>query len=377
MTSKFTTNSVPHVALKLREARKATRLSTRAVSDRLGDRLAISHATIANYEKGRSAPTLDVLAILATIYERPVNWFLEPGATLVGIRYRNLRSKVRVSDRHWFEANAQRWLEAYVKLENRLNKPIRAPATFFFQESQQPEYIAQQMRRHLKLRLDDPIPSVVRSLENLGIRVIELPTDLAINGLAARFGECFVVVLNPNVSNDRCRMDAAHELGHIANGDCSDNRQPNPESEARAFNIGSHFLLPQRQLEDAFKGRSLVRMVQYKERFGISLAAMVYRAEHCGILSPQVARKLWIEFSERGWRKKEPGYVRPDRAVRFEDLLDSAIQENRITWREAESVTGIREEELKSRLKLAMGIPKIEQAEEGGDIPPQILKLVS
>src|SRR5258707_5172658 len=115
------------LAEKLKQARQSTRLSTRAVAEQLAKKfpqLSISHATLANYEKGRSSPNLQVLCALAAIYERPINWFLQISTTLSQVRYRNLKSKVGISDRHWYEANAQRWIDAYVRIENRFGKPL-------------------------------------------------------------------------------------------------------------------------------------------------------------------------------------------------------------------------------------------------------------
>ena len=75
---------------KLKTARSLMGFSTRAVAQKLAPRFSISHATIANYESGRTMPPLDVLAALAELYERPLNWFLERGKVLTGVQYRNL-----------------------------------------------------------------------------------------------------------------------------------------------------------------------------------------------------------------------------------------------------------------------------------------------
>ena len=106
-------------------------MSTRVVASKLSKRFPISHATIANYESGRSVPPLDILAALAELYERPLNWFLENGKCLTGVRYRNLKSKVRMADLHRFEADVQRWVDAYVALEQKLNRPLVATITDF------------------------------------------------------------------------------------------------------------------------------------------------------------------------------------------------------------------------------------------------------
>src|SRR5690242_2150092 len=111
---------------KLLVARKGAGLSTRAVVEKLKGVFAVSHATIANYEKGRSLPNIAVLSVLASIYDRPLNWFLDRGATLTGVQYRNQPSKLHASDKHWFEAESLRWLEGYARLERHLGVQLRA-----------------------------------------------------------------------------------------------------------------------------------------------------------------------------------------------------------------------------------------------------------
>ena len=114
-----------NLAQKLKTARSLTGLSTRAVAAKISGRYPISHATLANYESGRSTPPLEILAVLANIYDRPINWFLESGKSLTGVRYRNLKSRVRISELHMYEAEVQRWIDAYMTLEERLMDPLR------------------------------------------------------------------------------------------------------------------------------------------------------------------------------------------------------------------------------------------------------------
>src|SRR5688572_15252313 len=97
---------VPHLAEKLRQARLGTGCSTRVIAERVSPRVRISHATIANYEAGRSHPTMDVLAALAVVYERPLNWFLSKSVTLRNIRYRNRKSRVKQTELARYEAHA-------------------------------------------------------------------------------------------------------------------------------------------------------------------------------------------------------------------------------------------------------------------------------
>jgi Zn-dependent peptidase ImmA (M78 family)/transcriptional regulator with XRE-family HTH domain len=372
--AEFTTALQGGVAAKLKEARRGSALSTREVVSRLLGTASISHATLANYESGKSRPTLAVIAALAELYGRPINWFLEHGPVLTGIRYRNLSSKVREFEKHRFEADALRWLEAYVKIEKLLEtKPMAR-----FIPAHQSRYttlpeLAQLVRSQLKIDSDAPVPSVIDALEAFGVRVIELSTTMNIDGLAAMFGDQPIVVLNPSRSDDRIRLNAAHEFFHLLLGHCDHERIEDKTDEDSAFACARHFILPDHQLKDAFEGKSFVKLVKFKEKFGISIAAMIYAAAKGGIISESESRFLWIQMSKRGWREKEPGTVRADRATRFEQLVDTAIGERKLTMRTVAGAIGVSEHELRDRIRLAQGLiqeefePKPPLGQEGDD----------
>jgi Zn-dependent peptidase ImmA (M78 family) len=171
-------------------------------------------------------------------------------------------------------------------------------------------------------------------------------------------------------------MSAAHELGHVLFGDVERGRPAARTKEKaienRAYDFACFFLLPKVQLERAFQGRSMLRLLEFKERFGIALSAMVYRAEKESVINHRAAKWLWVQFSQRGWRTQEPGYVWRDRATRFERLLECAILEKRLTWRESELVSGIPESELLRRIAEALGGDLDE--EEGTD-NAQVLRI--
>jgi Zn-dependent peptidase ImmA (M78 family) len=182
---------------------------------------------------------------------------------------------------------------------------------------------------------------------------------LPIWALAAKLGDEHVVALNPKASADRCRLSAGHELGHILFGDCATGATADGDEkaiEARAYEFGSLLLMPPGVLKKFCEPRSMVTLVQAKEQYGISLSAMIYAAQREKVLPASVCKKLWIEFSKRGWRENEPGKVRADRALRFEQLVDGAMFAGRLTVGEAAEIAGVREEEMRSRLQLALGI---------------------
>ena len=361
----------PTLGEKLKQSRQAVGLSTRAVAERIKGIAAVSHATIANYEKDASRPPVDVLAAMAGVYQRPINWYLGDGPMLRGVRYRNLKSKVGVRARQQFEGEVQRWLDAYVAIERHLNMPLEQDlpaedsplARFEADPEEPPRKTAARLREALDLDDDAPVMSVIDILEQSGVRTLEIDTDLAIDGMAATLGEEHVVILAHDSSADRARLTAAHELGHIIRGDCKDGHESKAEERA-AFEFASHLLLTSKMLAAAFKRKSVVDLVRFKERYGISLAAMVYRAQEEHIIREDEAKRLWIAFAQRGWKTKEPGRVMADRPNRFESLIAHAVAEKQLTFKALADIGGVREHELRHRLDMALNAEEVLEDEE-------------
>jgi Zn-dependent peptidase ImmA (M78 family) len=366
MNSTIKFSGVSAISARLKEARASTGLSTRAVAEFIRKRIPgqnISHASIANYESGKSDPPATVVSVLATVYERPLAWFFDKSVPLTGIQYRQLSSRVGIRERHRFETQAQHLLEAYIKLEYRLRKPLTPKRKLSIKPGETPEALARRVRNLYSLEDDQPVNSVIEILEDFGIRTIEMPTQIRVDAMAARLGGHPVVILNPSVSNDRIRISALHEWKHVFGGDCDSEIGHDRKREDDAFEFACHLLIPRSELAKAFENRSAVELLAFKEKFGISMAAMVYRAEKLGIIDARTTRQIWIQFSRKGWRAKEPGFVRADRAIRFETLLDGALSSKQLNWEEIVSVTGMQAAELQNRIKLAMGIP---DEEKGG-----------
>jgi Zn-dependent peptidase ImmA (M78 family) len=349
--------SIKSIAERLRVARETTGMSTRAVALRLKQRgLNLSHMSLSNYETARLPPPVVLIDALADLYGRPREWFLHTGPMLTGIRYRALKA-VKAADKRAFEGEALGWFQGYFAVEKAVDDPLRQPmGTFKVKSSEDGADVARRVRECYKFKEDYPIPGVMRLVENFGVRVIQLHTDARIDGMAAWLGNVPVVAVNQSLSNDRIRLNAAHELGHHLFQDCRDGTTlSEDEIERRAMEFASHLLIPDAALRAAFKLGSMVRLVQYKERFGVSLAAMLYRAELSRLLPKSLAKMLWIKFGELGWRKDEPGYVSPDRPIRMESLFDAAVHHKKMTFAEIAAIAGVDERAVRQRVFLAMG----------------------
>ena len=350
-----------HLARRLKEARKEVGFSVRSVASKLPRRLTVSHTTIASYENGVTVPPIDVLAALAAIYQRPVNWFLDSRESLTGFRYRNLQSRVALSDQRRYAAQAGKWAEAYFALEKHLRKSREN--RWEDSEGLSPGELAHLIRtKHLDLDDSQPVMDTVAVLESFSAWAIELRANFGVDGAAASFGDKPVIILNPNIANERARLNTAHELAFVLFA--NDSTSLSTEVQRSAYTFASCLILPDSQLEEAFGGRSFLKLIQYKERFGVSLAAMIHRAEELRVINTTASRWLRSEMTKRGWRRQEPGYVWKDRAVSFETMLESAIQMKEITWDDAERITSIPQPELNERLLAASSPIPTDEKEE-------------
>jgi len=355
MAKKVVTRVDRNLARRLREARREAGLSARNICSKLPRRLAVSHTTLGSYENGLTTPPVDVLAALADLYQRPLNWFLDNRETLSGFRYRGMGHRAPVAARRQFEAQAGKWAEAYLKLYQFLapadRQRVKVPEDDI---GLPPSELALKIRREV-LRLDDSqrIESIVRVLESFSAWALEIKTTLRIDGAAARHGNDTVVIFNPALPSERLRIAGAHELAYILYRDL---QPPSvltaPAIDRRAYDFATSLLLPHSQLVEVFSHKSLLKLFEYKERFGVSLAAMIHMAERTRLISTTISRGLWREVVKKGWQRNEPGFVWRDRAITFEMMLDSAVQTKRIAWDDAERITGIRVEELRQRIAL-------------------------
>ena len=169
------------------------------------------------------------------------------------------------------------------------------------------------------------------------------------------------MILNPKVANERTRLNTAFELAALV---YKNRKVTSEEFKNYTLAFSSSFLIPDSQLHLAFKGKSFLQLIQYKERFGVSLAAMIHRAEELRIINTTASRWLWSQMVKRGWKINEPGYVWRDRAITFETELELAIQTKRLSWPDAEQVTSIRQDELQGRIQMAYSsIPNEEPAD--------------
>jgi Zn-dependent peptidase ImmA (M78 family) len=106
----------------------------------------------------------------------------------------------------------------------------------------------------------------------------------------------------------RSRFDAAHELGHLVlHHDCED---PNPTVENEAQGFAAEFLMPADEIRHQLPRRAdWQSFMALKRTWGVSIAALLYRARKLGVMSDPTYRRAMATMSKEGWRRKEPGQL--------------------------------------------------------------------
>jgi Zn-dependent peptidase ImmA (M78 family) len=109
----------------------------------------------------------------------------------------------------------------------------------------------------------------------------------------------------------RLRYDLAHELGHLILHRWVEQSELEEKAtlkaiESEADRFAGAFLLPSSSFPNEVYTTRLDAFIPLKERWKVSIQAMVYRCRDLDIIDPDQALNLYKQISFRRWRKKEP-----------------------------------------------------------------------
>ncbi|MGI8603077.1 MAG: helix-turn-helix domain-containing protein [Verrucomicrobiales bacterium] len=322
-------------AHRLCQARKMRGLSLRALAEKLEGR--VSYNALHKYEQGQMMPDSEVLvALCAALGRKPDFFFREGTVKLEAVEFRK-RASLGAKALTALRESAADFFERYQEIEELLNIPaqFRNPlAGFVVHEERDVNAAAVKLRHAWKLGLD-PIQSVVALLEEQGIKVFEADAPETFEGFAGRTGELPVMVLNRKRPNDRKRLTALHELGHLTLR-FHDRLFTAKDKERLCHAFAGAVLIPEPVFLDAFGGHreqiATRELVEMKIRFGMSCQAIMMRARHLGLISQSTLQRFFILWRKWGYDRKEPGeYPLSEQADRFKSLVFRAAANDDIS----------------------------------------------
>jgi len=285
----------------------------------LARRIEVTPSAVTQYERGVNRPSMTVLARVSLTLGMPQEFFARgldiPEVPPSSAHFRSLRS-TPANRREQALAFGELALAVLGVIEQYVDlPPVRLPSVDLPSEPSEQDVAvaAAQARRDLAVHTG-PIPNVVRLLEAHGVLVVRLPAegfDLRVDAFSSSetaSGRPIVLMSPLKDDKARSRFDASHELGHLLMHAGVEPGSRVIESQAMSF--AAEFLMPRAEIEDSLPTRvDWETFHALKRHWGVSLAALVYRAHKLGRLSDLSYRRANEQL--KTWGHPEPGPLGP------------------------------------------------------------------
>ena len=294
---------------RLRILRRFHNLTQRDLAERIGS----PTTAITGYERGHREPKGIILDALCAALSVDLEYFFasQPGDEFLE-HETNFRSLLGTPDRLKKQVLAHATLFGTLLgvLTTKVKLPTLRLPSIRVTTLEDIEHAAEQCRAEWGVGTDAPIHDVTLMLERAGIVVTVLDREVSKKVDAfSRYGATNLIVLNPaKGSTTRTRMDLAHEAAH---GVLHQHGLPIEfgvrEDQAKYF--ASALLLPQRAFASEFCAlakRDWQSLIELKRRWGASVAAIVMRSYHLGLIDAAEYRRRYKEMSREGWLRGEP-----------------------------------------------------------------------
>lgn len=305
------------VGKRLRHAREARELTAVALAELIG----VTRAAVSQYEGEHQSPSPQVMRRISDCLNLPVQFFLRPLSreNTGTIFYRSMsaatkKARLRAERRYEWLREIVAFLRAYVHFPKVEIPDFDLPSDPTAIDDDQIEEVAEETRRCWGLGFG-PISNVTWLLENHGAIVTRCELGAATLDAFSEWSSSdstpYVILGSGKASAVRSRYDAAHELGHMILHRQLDTSFLRPGDsfnhvEAQADRFAGAFLLPARTFSDELYSPSLDGCRALKEKWRVSIAAMIKRSAQLGLIGESQERSLWINLGRRKWRTREP-----------------------------------------------------------------------
>jgi len=338
---------------RLRQARTFRGLRKAEVARAIG----VTPAAVGQYESERTRPSAHVLASLALSLGFPPEFF-ERRTVVRRIEeseahFRKLRSTSK-AERDRLLVGLEFLTELVEDLERHVELPVvDIPDLPVMDDADEtaPEVAAAEARRVWGLG-PGPLDHVVRLLEAKGVMVVRPHVDnKGVDAFStAAAGRPIVVLGSDKADAARSRFDAAHELGHLVMHQDAEPGRHLIERQAHRF--AGAFLMPAETIRAELPTRmSWPAFFRLKQRWRVSLQALLYRARTLGTLSPDAYQRAQIYLSAQGWREHEPIDIgAPEQPTLLRRALELVQQDLQITKGSMASVARLPEDVVESLL---------------------------
>lgn len=300
----------------------------------------VSQMSISNYEKGKRRPSMEVLKKLTLALDIRLVDLLKVSNPNLQFAHGEFRKASALTQskqemiRLFVEDYCTRFFQAVHHLPGTvLPAPLPIHQLPFSDNS---EANARELRRYLKLPEQGPVRNLIGHLENLGVIVFFLDSEIenffGMNGLSCARP---YIVLNKGMSVERIRTTLMHEVCHFAfqwPENLSDS-----DLERHATEIAAAFLIPGPDvIRELGEKRSHISkdFVLVCREYWIAKSLLVLRAGRLNILEDKVVRQFFIVRNKTYGKKNEPSYLpasAKEKPTLLEQLVFRAVAEDFIS----------------------------------------------
>ena len=326
---------------RLKSARLKRGYSMQELVDRLKGQISVQ--AISRYENGVMKPTNKTLLLLCKVLEVRPDYFERITTVELGEAFYRKLSSLPIKEINSIREYVIDYLERFGEIEEILDDFVKTDLSMKFYSVKQVEdveKVAEEVREKLKIH-DSPIAKVIELLEEKGLKIVGVsPNTKGFDGFATLMNDQYpIIVYNKDNPIDRIRFTVLHELAHLILDLPEDLTHRQEEMYVNRF--ASAMLIPQNKMFEKFgySQRSNIHLKELaivKQEYGISMAALLYRAKDLGIISKFTFQeqiklfkrlKIWKQEPEKLQYKEEPN--------RFLQLLCRGLAEEIISTSKA------------------------------------------
>ncbi|KAA6327057.1 hypothetical protein EZS27_023921 [termite gut metagenome] len=283
--------------------------------------LGISQGKLSKAEMGMQSFDENMLQTVVSVYDFPMEFFYDNHEnSLDGHFY--FRRKLSISGKELAKLLAK--TKVFKRIIDILFMQVEIPdfrINLYNTKDCTPEEIAKKIRYEMRI-YKGKVPHLVNLLEYNGIIIFpfDFETD-KMDGLSVItvMGNK-VIFLNSRMPEDRKRFSLSHELGHLIMHFDSISKYPELiEDEANSF--ASEFLLPKDEVINELSYLDFEHLGNLKKKWGVSMRSIVRRAKELNRINEQTYRNIQINFSKKGYSKKEPIFLPIERPTLISDTI--------------------------------------------------------
>ncbi len=284
----------------IKHYRSKKKLTQQALSELSG----ISLPAIKNIERKKVLPRTNTLLAISKALDCRLKDLVKPIEELSAVRF---RARSKMNRREQILTQVSKWLNDFTFLEALLSDREEYKLHNLAASSREisPIQYAEEARRIIRLKADEPIHDICGLLESCGIKILALPySSDAFNALSVGEddkGPAIIINTWERISIERQIFSTAHELGHLLMHLLDYDGKAHSEDKAQekeADLFAGYFLMPKEGFDSEWEetaGMPFVeRVMKIKSIFKVSYKTVLYRLKQKGIVDD----KIWLRFQK-------------------------------------------------------------------------------